>query len=53
MTARRRLTVLAFIVRIFGRLGSRPLNLQEQQKLYLRNGEVYTVTDEPPRPPKN
>ena len=40
-------------VSIFGRLGSRPFTLQEQQKLYLRNRQVYTVTDEPPGPPKN
>jgi hypothetical protein len=39
-------------VSVFGRLGSRPLNLQEQQRLYLRNGELYTVTDDPPGPPR-
>lgn len=31
----------------FGRIGSRPLNLQEMQKLYMRNGQVYRVTNEP------
>lgn len=39
-------------VSIFGRLGSRPFTLPEQQKLYLRNGQLFTVTDEPPSPPK-
>jgi hypothetical protein len=38
-------------VSIFGRLGSRPFTLAEQQKLYLRNGQVFTVTNEPPGPP--
>jgi len=33
---------------VFGRRGSRPFNLQEMQRLYLRNGDLYTVTDEPP-----
>ena len=32
---------------VFGRRGARPLNLQESQRLYLRRGELYTVTDEP------
>ncbi|HVH61706.1 MAG TPA: hypothetical protein VM709_15290 [Candidatus Sulfotelmatobacter sp.] len=32
---------------VFGRRGARPLNHVEAQALYLRNGEVYTVTDEP------
>jgi len=40
-------------VSVFGRLGSRPFNLREQQKLYLQNGKVYTVTDTAPEPPKN
>jgi hypothetical protein len=35
-------------VAIFGRRGARPFNLEEQRRLYLRNGELYTVTDEPP-----
>jgi hypothetical protein len=34
---------------VFGRRGARPFNLKEMQKLYLRNGELYTVSDEPPR----
>jgi hypothetical protein len=32
---------------VFGRRGARPLNLHESQRLYLRNGKLYTVTDEP------
>ena len=39
-------------VSIFGRLGARPFTLGEQQKLYLRNGQVYTVTNDPPGPPR-
>jgi hypothetical protein len=39
-------------VSIFGRLGSRPFNLEEQLRLYLRNGQVYAVTNDPPGPPK-
>jgi hypothetical protein len=31
---------------VFGRRGARPLNRAEAQRLYLRNGELYTVTDE-------
>ena len=33
-------------VSIFGRLGSRPFTLAEMQKLYLKNGKLWTVTDE-------
>ena len=32
---------------VFGRRGARPLNLRESQSLYLRRGELYSVTDEP------
>lgn len=32
---------------VFGRRGARPLNRQETQRLYLRNGQLYSVTDEP------
>ena len=31
---------------VFGRRGARPLNREETQRLYLRNGQLYTVTDE-------
>ena len=36
---------------VFGRRGSRPLNRTEMQKLYLRDGELYTVTDDPQNAP--
>ncbi len=32
---------------VFGRRGARPLSREETQRLYLRNGQLYTVTDEP------
>lgn len=32
---------------VFGRRGARPLNRVETQSLYLRNGQVYIVTDDP------
>jgi len=32
---------------VFGRVGARPLNREEQQKLYLRQGQVWKVTDNP------
>lgn len=35
-------------VAVFGRLGARPLNLEEQQRLFLRDGDVYSVSDEVP-----
>jgi hypothetical protein len=33
-------------VSVFGRLGSRPLTLEEQHRLYMRNGKVWTVSDD-------
>jgi len=39
-------------VAVFNRRGSRPLNKQEAERLFLRNGQVYTVTDAPPGPPR-
>jgi hypothetical protein len=36
---------------VFGRRGARPFHLDEMQKLYLRSGRLYTVTDQPPGPP--
>jgi hypothetical protein len=33
-------------VSIFGRLGSRPFTLEEQKRLYMKNGRLYTVTDD-------
>jgi hypothetical protein len=32
---------------VFGRRGARPFNRAEMEGLYLRNGQLYTVTDEP------
>jgi hypothetical protein len=34
-------------VAVFGRPGSRRFTLEEMQRLYLRKGQVYTVSDEP------
>ncbi|MBL8762834.1 MAG: hypothetical protein JNM07_01015 [Phycisphaerae bacterium] len=34
-------------IAVFGRLGARPLNLAEQQRLYLRNGVPWTAPDTP------
>jgi hypothetical protein len=31
---------------VFGRRGARPLNREETERLYLRKGQVYTVSDE-------
>jgi len=39
-------------VAVFGRLGSRPFTLAEMRRLYLQEGRLYTVTDEPPAPPR-
>jgi hypothetical protein len=33
-------------VSIFGRLGSRPFTLAEQQRLYWKNGKIWTVSDD-------
>jgi hypothetical protein len=35
---------------VFGRRGARPLNRAESQRLYLRNGQLYTVGDSSPEP---
>jgi len=34
-------------IAVFGRVGARPLNLEEQQRLYLRDGQVWKVSDNP------
>jgi hypothetical protein len=39
-------------IAVFGRRGARPFNLTEAQKMYLRNERVWTVTNDPPGPPK-
>ena len=36
---------------VFGRRGARPFNGEEMRRMYLRAGELYTVTDEPPGTP--
>jgi hypothetical protein len=35
---------------VFGRRGSRPFNQEEMRKLYVRDGDVWTVGDAPPGP---
>jgi len=37
-------------IAVFGRLGARPFNLAEQRKLYLRDGKVWRVSDDPASP---
>jgi hypothetical protein len=37
---------------VFNRRGSRPFNKKEMEKMYLRDGRLYTVTDRPPGPPR-
>jgi hypothetical protein len=37
-------------IAVFGRRGARPFNLEEQRRMYLRDGKLYTVTDEPGQP---
>ncbi|HEY5328482.1 MAG TPA: multiheme c-type cytochrome [Acidobacteriaceae bacterium] len=36
---------------VFGRRGARPFNGEEMRRMYLRTGELYTVTENPPAPP--
>jgi hypothetical protein len=36
---------------VFGRRGARPFNRAEMERLYLRNGGLYTVSDEAPGSP--
>ena len=38
---------------VFGRRGARPLNREETERLYLRKGQVYTVSDEAAGGPKS
>lgn len=33
-------------VSVFGRLGSRPFTLDEMQKMYMKDGKVWMVSDE-------
>ncbi len=39
-------------ISVFNRRGSRPFNLEEMQRMYLRDGQLYTVTDDPPARPR-
>src|SRR5262249_19808639 len=32
---------------VFGRIGARPFNLEEQQRLYVRDGKLFRVSDAP------
>jgi hypothetical protein len=32
---------------VFGRVGARPLNAEEQRRMYLRGGRPWYVTDDP------
>jgi hypothetical protein len=38
---------------VFGRRGARPFNLEEQKRLYLRDGKPYFVTEDVRNPPKS
>jgi hypothetical protein len=35
---------------VFGRRGARPFNLEELRRMYLTDGKLYTVTDDPTTP---
>jgi hypothetical protein len=37
---------------VFNRRGSRPFNQAEMQRMYMRDGKLYTVTDKPPTLPR-
>ena len=37
-------------ISVFGRIGARPLNLEEQRRLYLHNGMLWKVADDPRDP---
>jgi len=37
-------------IAVLGRRGARPFNQQEMRRMYLRDGQLYTVTDTPPGP---
>jgi hypothetical protein len=39
-------------VSIFNRIGARPMTLSEMQRLYLRGGALYTVSETPQTPPR-
>jgi hypothetical protein len=33
---------------VFGRRGARPFNRQEMERMYLKDGQLFTVSDNPP-----
>jgi hypothetical protein len=35
---------------VFGRRGARPFNRQEMERMYLKDGRLFTVSDDPPGP---
>jgi len=35
---------------VFGRRGARPFNRQEMERMYLKDGKVFTVAGDPPSP---
>jgi hypothetical protein len=37
-------------IAVMGRRGARPFDFREQRRMYLRDGKLYTVADDPPRP---
>ena len=39
-------------IAVFNRIGARPFNKAEMERLYLKNGQLYTVNDEPPSTPR-
>jgi hypothetical protein len=39
-------------ISVFNRRGARPFNLEEMQRLYLRDGQLYTVTNDVPARPR-
>ena len=40
-------------ISVFGRVGARPLNLEEQQRMYLHDGQLWKVTDNPADYPRS
>jgi len=36
---------------VFGRRGARPFNREEMERMFLRDGQIYTVSDDPPGTP--
>ncbi len=37
-------------IAVFGRVGARPLSLADQQKMYIHNGMLWQVSDDPRSP---